>query len=138
SDPPSQLRILSGRKVLSEGKSPIAVRVPPGAVTVEASASGAKPWLKQETLTLGPTTHQVSHTITIEQGSLLIRTFPASRVTVDGVPRGDVPLKLTLYQGPHLLRLDCDPNVPLCSDRPAFTTSIAVEPGKSLEVTHKW
>jgi hypothetical protein len=138
SDPPSQLRILSGRRVLSEGRSPIVARVAPGPVTVEATATGARPWFKQETLTLGPAPRQVSHTITIEQGSVLVRTFPASRVTVDGVARGDVPLKLTLYQGPHLLRLECDPSIPLCADRPAFTTSIAIEPGKSLEVMHKW
>jgi len=138
SDPPSRLRILSGRKVLSEGKSPIAVQVPPGAVTVEASATGANPWFKQETLTLGAAPRQVSHTVTIEQGSVFVRTFPASRVTVDGVPRGDVPLQLNLFQGPHLLRLECDPSLPPCADRPAFTTPITIEPGKSLEVMHKW
>jgi serine/threonine-protein kinase len=138
SNPPSQLRILSGRKVVAEGRSPIAARVPPGAVTVEASAVGETPWFRRETLTLGPAPRQVSHTIAIEQGSVLIRTFPASRVTVDGVPRGDVPLKLTLFQGPHVVRLECDRRLPLCADRPVFTSSIAVEAGKSIEVMHKW
>jgi hypothetical protein len=138
SEPPSQLKILTGRKVLAQARNSLTVRVPPGTVVVEATDTGENRLLKRETLTLGTTPRQVSHTIVIGRGSVVIRTFPAAHVTVDGIPRGDVPLKLSLFEGPHTVRLECDRSIPLCSSGLAVTKPVVVAPGKSVEVTHKW
>jgi hypothetical protein len=138
SEPPSLLKIIAGRKVLAQGSSPLTAKVAPGTVVVEASATGENAFVKRETLTLGAADKQVSFTITARQGSVTIRTFPAAHVTVDGVPRGDVPLMLNLFEGQHVVRLECDRAVPLCADGLVVTKPIVVEPGKVIEVSHKW
>ena len=138
SEPPAQLKVLAGRKVVAEGRSPLTARVAPGTVTVEASATGEHPFFRRETLTLGATVRQVSHAITPGQGFLNVRTFPAAHVTVDGVARGDVPLRISLLEGQHSVRLECDQRLPRCAGQPVITKAVVIEPGKSLEVMHKW
>jgi len=138
SDPPAQLKVISGRKVLAEGRGAVTARVAPGTVAVEAWATGENAFVKRETIKLGATPRQVSHTITVGRGSVMVRTFPAAHVLVDGVPRGDVPLKLSLFEGQHTIRLECDRSVPQCADGLVVTRSVVVEPGKTIEVMHKW
>jgi len=138
SDPPSQLRIVAGRRVIAEGRSPLTAMVSPGTVVVEASAGGEVPFHRRETLTLGAAARQISHVITVGRGSVSVRTFPAAHVSVDGVPRGDVPLRVDLFEGQHVLRLECDRRIALCAGQPVSTRTIVVESGKTLEVEHKW
>jgi len=138
SDPPSQLRIIAGRRVIAEGRSPLTAMVSPGAVVVEASAGGEAPFHRRETLALGAAARQVSHVITVGRGSVSVRTFPAAHVSVDGVPRGDVPLQVDLFEGQHSLRLECDRRIALCAGQSVITRTIVVAPGRTLEVEHKW
>jgi hypothetical protein len=76
--------------------------------------------------------------VTVGKGTLMLRSFPAAHVKVDGVDREDTPVKVELYEGPHEVRFECDRSIPACPPGAVATQSGNVEAGKNRELTQRW
>jgi serine/threonine-protein kinase len=138
SEPPGTIKVFVGGKLKATQRGQVTARVLPGAVEIEVTGSIEQSFTRRESLQLEGTPRKQEHKITVGQGTVMIRSIPASHVTVDGVAKGDVPLKLTLYEGPHTVHFECDRTIPKCAGGLDATQTIVVHPGKESRVDQLW
>jgi len=138
SQPPAMIKIFSGNKLRESHWAQATAKVPPGPVEVEVSGSGGQPFSRRESFTVQPLPRSQERTIAVEQGTLMIRSLPPSHVKVDGVARGDVPLRLQLYEGPHAVVFECDRSASPCAGVTEAKQNITVQPGKTVNVIQRW
>jgi TIR domain-containing protein len=144
SSPPGTITLSAGGKALEHHQSPMRVRVPPGTYQLDVSGvqavkdeygspcSSEIAFHKREPLIVEADRSTVKHTIRLEQGTVVIKTMPASRVTIETAHCGSVPLGLTLREGTYNASFECDPEVEGgCANRPRITRTIEVKPGPS-------
>lgn len=138
SEPPGLIKVSAGGNLKVSHQSPAVARVMPGPVEIEVSASGERSFFKKESLVLEPTPKKQSHLVTVGKGTLMLRSFPAAHVQVDGVARDDTPVRLELYEGPHEVQFECDQSIKLCPLGAVATKSATVEIGKNKDLTQHW
>jgi hypothetical protein len=136
-DPVALIKVVRNGKVRASGMSPLVTHLPPGEVEIEVSSTQPS-FMKIERITLMATSKHQSHTVVVQQGTAMIRSFPPAHVLIDGVPAGDVPLKMPLYEGMHTVRFQCDSSVPKCSGVPDATQAVTIIAGKTTEVVQRW
>ena len=133
------LKVIAGGKVKASQTSPLTTRLPPGLVDVELSGSAdGQPFAKRAQITLDPAQKHQEHTITVGKGTVQIRSFPASHVKIDGVPKGDTPLPVTLYEGEHVVQFECDRQTSKCTGLSDATKPVTVQAGKTVVLSHQW
>lgn len=140
SEPLAMMIGVSSGKVRRSGFGQVTTHVSPGPnkVQVEVSRTGKYPCVKRESITLDPLPRHQERTIKVEQGIVMIHSSPAAHLTVDGVPSGDAPLKLRLYEGEHTIRFECDRTNPRCAGGLEATQTVTVKPGEESNVTQSW
>jgi len=138
SDPPGLIKVYAGGKLKESHQSPVIAHVMPGPVEIEASAPGGHSFFKKESLVLEAAPKKQSHVVTAGKGTLMLRSFPAAHVKVDGVARDDTPVRVELYEGPHEVQFECDRSLPACPPGAVGTQQVKVEAGKNTDVVQRW
>jgi hypothetical protein len=129
SEPPARIKLLSGKRVRAQGKSPLSARLPPGTYDVEVS-DDAQGLFKADKITLKSGADSVRETIALGKGVMLISSVPWSNVTVDGKALGSTPQKWEGFEGKHTVSLEC-------SNGKKDQQKIDVAPGAQVRVKGK-
>jgi len=128
---------VDGRRVNS-GQSPLTTKLSPARVQLKISDC-PEPCSKSESVDVTTAPRQQSHTVTLGKGTVLIRSRPASHVTIDdGLYHDDVPCQFQLYEGEHRIHFECDRSTLMCTDIQDVTKTVQVQPGRTVTVTPEW
>ena len=136
--PLAKIEVFVDGRLLNSGQSPLTTRLSPARVQLKVSGC-PEPCSKSESVDVTAAPRQQSHTVTLGKGTVLIRSRPASHVTIDdGLYHDDVPCQFQLYEGEHRIHFECDRSTLMCANVQDVTRTVLVQPGKTATVTPEW
>ena len=129
SEPAARIKLLSGKRVRAQGKSPLSAHLPAGNYDVEVYDEAQGIFHADKITAKGDSVHE---TFTVGKGVMLISSFPWSNVSVDGKALGTTPQKWEGYEGTHTLTFECS-----TPDKKKDVQKIEVKPGAQVRVKGK-
>jgi serine/threonine protein kinase len=129
SEPAVRIKVLQGKHVRAQGKSPLSAHVPPGNYEVEVYDEAQGIFHEDKITAKGESVHE---TFTVGKGVMLISSFPWSNVSVDGKALGTTPQKWEGYEGTHAVTFECS-----TPDKKKDAQKIEVKPGAQVRVKGK-
>jgi len=129
SEPPLRIKVIQGKRVRAQGKSPLSAHVPPGNYEIEVYDEAQGISHEDKITAKGDSVHE---TFTVGKGVMLISSFPWSTASVDGKSLGTTPQKWEGYEGTHTVTFECS-----TPDKKKDVQKIEVKPGAQVRVKGK-